>query len=190
MDWEKFLIKHNIDYAKFLVSKDREEIKAFAKKIGYPVYIKANDLNHKSDKGGVIFVQTQADIDGALQKISKLSKNFLVQESVKGREIIIGCSEDETFGPYIMVGLGGIYTEAIKDVSYGINPIDIKTAKRMVDRLKFKKILETYRGHRDVTNDIAKLLVKLSSISYKEKIHFEFNPIIITDKSMKVVDFR
>ena len=190
MNWESFFIKYNIDWAKFLVSRDRNEIKSFAKKIKYPVYLKANDLNHKSDKGGVIFVQSPKDMETALQKIYKLSKTFLVQESVKGREIIIGCSNDKTFGSYIMVGLGGIFTEAIGDVAYGINPIDIHTAKRMIEKLKFNMILGPYRGNRNAKEDIAKLLVKLSNIAYKEKINFEFNPVIITDKSMKVVDFR
>ena len=190
MDWKSFFKSHNIDYADFYVTKNKKEVNNLVKKVGYPVVLKANDLNHKSDKGGIIFVNHEKELQKAVDRISKLSKSILVQKRVRGREIVISCEKDETFGSYIMLGMGGTYVEVLKDVAYGINPIDKKTAKDMLNELKLGETLGSFRGQRNAREEIEKLLVKLSRIAHKKKITFEFNPIIITDESLKVVDFR
>ncbi len=190
MDWKEFFERYSIDYADFYITKDKKKVKEYANKLGFPVVLKAYDLTHKSDKGGVIFVGCKDRLDDAIKRISKLSKTFLIQKRISGREIIVGAGKDKIFGSYIMLGIGGTYVEALKDVAYGINPIDSKTARMMIESLKLKEVLGKFRGQRDARKDVEKLLVKLSKIAYENKLTFEFNPMIITEDSIKVVDFR
>ena len=201
-DWKQFFKKHNIDYADFYIEKNKNKLPQIAKKLGFPLVLKAYDMKkdskpitHKSDYNAVIFVNNEKELKDAIKQLDKLPKgikftSYLLQKLTCGREIIISCAKDPTFGSFIMLGIGGRMVEAIKDVTYGINPIDRKTAQRMVDELKSNKVLGKFRGERDARKNIVDLLVKLSSIAHKEQKEFEFNPVVITEKSLKVVDFR
>ena len=109
MDWKKFFEDNKIDYAEFYITKDANEIKKLSNKVKYPFVLKAIELNHKSDKGGIIFVNREDELKNAIKAIKKLSNSILIQEKVKGREIVISCENDKTFGSYIMIGIGGTY---------------------------------------------------------------------------------
>jgi acyl-CoA synthetase (NDP forming) len=119
--------------------------------------------------------------------------NFIVQEMFKGQELIIGMKRDKTFGPVILLGLGGIFVEVIKDFSMRIAPLTKKDSYDMIEELKGKKLLEGYRGKKKISKDaIVDILMKLSNLSIKEKdiSEIDFNPVMINDKEACVVDAR
>jgi acyl-CoA synthetase (NDP forming) len=137
-----------------VASSEGEAVEA-ANRIGYPIVLKivSPQILHKSDAGGVIVgIETDQGIRDGYNKILKNAKAYnaeaeitgiLVQEMApKGTEIIIGTTTDPTFGPTIMFGLGGIFVEILKDVSFRVAPIDIIDAKEMIKEIKAYKILE------------------------------------------------
>ena len=175
----------------------------FNKKIKYPVVLKVDspEIIHKSDFG-VIFLdlKNQEEVNRALKTELTVLKmhniknyKFIVQEMFKGQELIIGVKRDKTFGPVILLGMGGIFVEVLKDVSMRIAPLSKKDCYEMIEELKSKKLLEGYRNTEPVNKDaIVDILMKISklSISEKEISEIDFNPVMINKKSACVVDVR
>ena len=150
---------YGIPITKIEVAKTEDAAVAAANKIGFPIVLKivSPQVLHKSDAGGVIVgVNDEKGIREGYQKIiSNIKKNvptavidgILVQEMApKGTEIIIGSTVDPTFGPTIMFGLGGIFVEILKDVSFRLAPITKDDAWEMLDEIKAKKMLDGTRG--------------------------------------------
>ncbi len=116
-----------------------------------------------------------------------------MQEFFKGREIIIGLKKDETFEHVIMVGIGGIYTEILKDVSFRVCPINLDDADEMLNELKLKKLLEGVRGEKRINFKLLNsLLVKVSKLpeKYGDIKEMDINPLIVNSKDAKIVDAR
>lgn len=167
-----------------------------AEKIGYPVVLKimSPDLLHKSDIGGVELNIT--DPEGvrraytslmertADNKPDALVEGILVQEMLQpGMEMIIGIKKDPVFGPAIVLGLGGIYVEVLKDVSTRIAPLRPEDAWAMIDELKGKTLLEGARGSlpRD-TDALVDILIKVSRLAVEMEDHLQemdINPLIV-----------
>lgn len=193
------LRKYNIPQPKTIIFKED----FFDKKINYPVVLKVDspEIIHKSDFG-VIFLnlKTQEEVNRALQteitvlRMHKIENyNFVVQEMFKGQELIIGMKRDSTFGPVILLGLGGIFVEVLKDVSMRIAPLLKKDCYEMIEELKGKKLLEGYRNIEPVNKEaIVDILMKLSklSVSQKEIIEIDFNPVMVNKNTACVVDAR
>jgi acetyltransferase len=136
-----------------------EEAVAAAREIGLPVVMKISspDILHKSDVGGVrVGVATELEVVGAFTAIIESARRklpqadisgVLVQEMIRGgRETILGMTRDEQFGPMIMFGLGGIYVEVLKDVSFRIAPLTRRDAEEMVGEIRSIKLLRGVRG--------------------------------------------
>lgn len=162
----------------------------------YPVVAKVVDekVSHKSDAGGVILnIQNKEELDIAINKLLDIGDNFQIQPMIKGKEIIVGMIRDPTFGPMIMVGLGGIYVEILKDVSFGIAPLSKIEARNMIENLKTIKLLKGVRGEKPVDIDaIVDILIKISmlAIDYPELKELEINPLMVSEKGAIAVDFR
>ncbi|MDD5569409.1 MAG: acetate--CoA ligase family protein, partial [Candidatus Pacebacteria bacterium] len=123
----------------------------------------------------------------------KKIEGILVQEMVSGNEIAIGMKRDEQFGPVLMAGLGGIFIEIIKDVTFRVAPIEKAEAMEMIKELKGYKLLQGFRGKPGVNIDkLAALIVNVSNMVVKENkvMALDFNPVIANDKSVVVADFR
>jgi acyl-CoA synthetase (NDP forming) len=175
----------------------------FDKNINYPVVLKVDspEIIHKSDFG-VIFLdlKNQEEVNRALKTEMTILKmhniidyKFVVQEMIKGQELILGMKRDKTFGPVILFGIGGIFVEVLKDFSIRIAPLKKKDCFEMISELRGKKLLEGYRNTKPVNKDkIVELLIKLSNMAIKEKniSEIDFNPVIIDDKKAYVVDAR
>jgi 4-hydroxybutyrate---CoA ligase (ADP-forming) len=190
-----------------LCTTEQEGIDA-ARQIGYPLVMKivSPDIIHKSDAGGVkVGVKTDDELKSAFRTITENAlkyksdakiKGVLVQEMVKSaKETILGASQDPTFGPVIMFGLGGIYVEVLKDVVFRVAPIDEQEAINMVESIKTIKLLKGVRGEKPSDlKAIADSLQRLSQlvVDFPEIKEFDINPLLVLEagKGARVVDAR
>jgi 4-hydroxybutyryl-CoA synthetase (ADP-forming) len=190
-----------------LCTTEQEGIDA-ARQIGYPLVMKivSPDIIHKSDAGGVkVGVKTDDELKSAFRTITENAlkyksdakiKGVLVQEMVKSaKETILGASQDPTFGPVIMFGLGGIYVEVLKDVVFRVAPIDEQEAINMVEFIKTIKLLKGVRGEKPSDlKAIADSLQRLSQlvVDFQEIKEFDINPLLVLEegKGARVVDAR
>ena len=179
-----------------------------ARQIGYPLVMKivSPDIIHKSDAGGVkVGIKTDDELRNSFRTITENAlkyksdakiKGVLVQEMVKSaKETILGASQDPTFGPVIMFGLGGIYVEVLKDVVFRIVPIDEQEAINMVESIKTIKLLKGVRGEKSSDlRAIADSLQRLSQlvVDFPEIKEFDINPLLVLEagKGARVVDAR
>jgi 4-hydroxybutyryl-CoA synthetase (ADP-forming) len=179
-----------------------------AKQIGYPVVMKiaSPDIIHKSDAGGVkVGIKSDDELRAAFRSIVESAKRYkadarikgvLVQEMVKSaKETILGASQDPSFGPVIMVGLGGIYVEVLKDVVFRVAPINEREAMEMVESMKTIKLLKGVRGEKPSDlKAIADSLQRLSQlvVDFPEIKEFDINPLLVLEegKGARVVDAR
>jgi len=165
----------------------------------YPVALKvcSNKILHKTDVGGVkLNIRDEQDLRKIFKEFKKKfpKESFLVdQMEEKGVEVIIGLVQDPTFGLSIMCGIGGIYTELYKDVSFRVVPIDRYDAGQMVEEIKGKKLLEGFRNIPANKQLVIDLLLKVSKIG-EELIdsiaQMDLKPVFIYDKSLCVVDAK
>jgi 4-hydroxybutyryl-CoA synthetase (ADP-forming) len=193
---------------KSILGATEDECVRAAKDIGYPVVMKiaSPDIIHKSDAGGVkVGVKNDDELRAAFRSIMENAKKYkadakikgvLVQEMVKSaKETILGASQDPTFGPVIMFGLGGIYVEVLKDVVFRVAPIDEREAGRMVKSIKTIKLLKGVRGEKPSDlKAIADSLQRLSQLvtDFPEIKEFDINPLLVLEegKGARVVDAR
>ncbi len=193
---------------KSILGTTEEECIKAVKEIGYPVVMKiaSPDILHKSDAGGVkVGVKSDDELRSAFQSIIESAKRYkpdakikgvLVQEMVKSaKETILGASQDPTFGPMIMFGLGGIYVEVLKDVVFRVAPIDEREAIDMVESIKTIKLLKGVRGEKPSDlKAISDSLQRLSQLvtDFNEIKEFDMNPLLVLEegKGARVVDAR
>ena len=193
---------------KSILGTTEEECVSAAKEIGYPVVIKiaSPDIIHKSDAGGVkVGIKSDEELRTAFRSIMESAKKYksdakikgvLVQEMIKSaKETILGASQDPTFGPVIMFGLGGIYVEVLRDVVFRVAPIDSREATNMVESIKTIKLLKGVRGEKPSDlNAIADSLQRLSQllVDFPEIKEFDINPLLVLEegRGARVVDSR
>lgn len=173
-------------------------------RLEFPVACKllSEGLVHKKDVGGVIVdVTDAAEVESVLSRFKKLAAKkrmrfggMFVQQMVEsGVELILGGTRDATFGPVVVVGLGGTYTELIRDYSLAIAPVTPGEAGAMLTRIRLGRVLEGYRGGpkvkigrlSQVVSDFSKIMVENPTIS-----QVEVNPLIATEDQILAVDAR
>lgn len=180
----------------------------FARRINKPVVLKllSRDITHKSDVGGVkVDLRSEQEIREAFREIYKNVEKrfpsaqideFIVQEMVKdGKETVLGMIYDPKCGPVIMFGLGGIYVEVLRDVSFRIAPLTEMDALEMINSLRNSPLLKGVRGEKPVNiGFIIENLQRLSqlSIDFEDIKELDINPFIVTEKpkQCKIVDAR
>ncbi|HYX72112.1 MAG TPA: acetate--CoA ligase family protein, partial [Nitrososphaera sp.] len=193
---------------KSILCTTEQECMNAANQIGYPLVMKivSPDIIHKSDAGGVkVGIKTDDELKNSFRTITENAlkyksdakiKGVLVQEMVKSaKETILGASQDPTFGPVIMFGLGGIYVEVLKDVVFRVAPIDEQEAINMVESIKTIKLLKGVRGEKSSDlKAIADSLQRLSQlvVDFPEIKEFDINPLLVLEvgKGARVVDAR
>jgi acetate---CoA ligase (ADP-forming) len=181
---------------------------AAAKEIGFPVALKivSPDIVHKVDVGGVkLNLESEVDVRDAyselIQQVTSAKENIqiwgvLVQEMVRGgKETILGMKRDPHFGALLMFGLGGIYVEVLKDVTFRIAPIRELGAHLMIENIKSIKLLKGYRGEPPSDLEaIAQSLLRLSQLvtDFPEIEEMDINPLIVlpAGSGARVVDAR
>lgn len=188
------MVKSVAPVAEHTVAKKLEDVRRFADKVGYPLVLKALSpkILHKTEAGAVRIVHAAEQLAKEFDALKKLAPTVLAQEFVAGNEFIIGLKKDPTFGHVILAGIGGIYVEVYKDVSFRVCPIGQKDAEAMLDDLKGKAILAGARGRKLNRKALVDALVKLSRLPEKQKdiAELDINPFILNAKEGKVVDAR
>jgi acyl-CoA synthetase (NDP forming) len=181
----------------YFVKTEEECLKA-AKEIGYPVVLKGTGegIAHKTEKGLVkVKIMDEEGLKRAYREILSTGEKIegmLLQKFIPGkREFIAGIVRDPQFGPVIMFGLGGIFTEVLKDVTFRIAPIEKVDAEEMISELKSAKLLDAFRGEKPVNKEkLISLLVKLSEVPFKDEriAEIDLNPIIPWEDEIYIVD--
>ncbi|HTY74058.1 MAG TPA: acetate--CoA ligase family protein [Candidatus Nanoarchaeia archaeon] len=198
--------EYGISVNKFNLAKNDKEAAGQAEKIGYPIVLKivSQDIIHKSDAGGVkVNLKTATEVEAAYKTIIENAKKYkadariegvLVQEMApQGTEVIIGAIKDPQFGQTVMVGLGGIFVELLKDVNFRVAPITKDDAKEMITQLKAFPLLNGYRGEKPADIDaLAEILYNVSKIvlDNPEIKEMDLNPVMAYPKGAKTVDAR
>lgn len=180
------------------LTKTKEEAIREAEAMGYPVVMKgcSAELSHKTEAGMVALNITDSDqVAQVFDELTSKAKNLdgiLVEKMVRGsREFVIGLSRDPSFGPCVMFGLGGIFTEALKDVTFRVAPLTREDALEMIDEIKTKKLLGEFRGSPAVDREsLAKALVGVGDLGIKHDsiAEIDINPLIICGDKPVAVD--
>jgi acetyltransferase len=199
---------YGIRLAQTMVSKTAAEAAAAASKVGFPVAVKLDSatITHKTDVGGVrLNLKSEKEVARAFNairaKLAKLGRakemdGVTVQRMVTGGiEAIVGVTQDPSFGPLMMFGLGGIYAEMMKDVAVKLHPLTDIDAKELVSSIKMKKLFEGFRGTPPAdTASIEDLLLRLSVMieDNPQIAELDFNPVEVMPRGEGywVVDAR
>jgi acyl-CoA synthetase (NDP forming) len=195
-----------IDVVDTRMASSKEEAIAISEKLGFPVALKiiSPDITHKSDSGGVrLGLKTSTEVEKAYNDMlmavgrrcpGALIEGVSVQKMVPlGVEIIIGMSKDPQFGPVLMFGLGGIWVEILKDVSFRIVPLERRDAQEMIQEIKGFPLFKGYRGTDPISlTHLEELLLKVSRFveNHPEIKELDLNPIFAYKDGAIAVDAR
>ena len=222
LDWrktEELLKKYQIPLVESLLIENAEQGIKFANRVGFPVVLKLlspGDL-HKTDKGLVkLNIQNEQQLESAFVILTTPSvilrqqpkdlgdssairpqndnrKRIIIQKQVSGLELFMGIKRDQSFGPVISFGLGGIFVEALEDIVLGICPISKKEAAEMIKSIKGYKILQGYRGQKPIDIEkLADVLVNVANLAMenKEIKEIDFNPVFAAGNNIIVADAK
>ena len=200
------LSKYSFPVNKSVFISNKDQIQTACENLTFPLVIKivSPQITHKTDVGGVLLnlTNTQDVISGFISMTTSLKEKFpnydiqgvLLEEQIPdGIELIAGVVNDPTFGQCLMFGLGGIFVELLKDVSFRLIPATKLEIESMISEIKFAKILNGLRGKKVNKKELIATLLKLSNFvdeNSKFISETDLNPIIITDERVVVVDAR
>jgi acetate---CoA ligase (ADP-forming) len=166
------------------------------KVVGFPIVMKVIGPLHKSDVGGVkIDINDMTAAETAQEELLQIpdAEGVLIQKMVSGVEVILGAVREEGFGHLVMFGLGGIYTEVLKDVRFSLAPLNFDEALSMIRGIRSYPILEGVRGQKPVSIEIlADYLVRLSLLvnDFPQIEEIDLNPVKGENNDLFVVDAR
>jgi acyl-CoA synthetase (NDP forming) len=188
------------------LASSQKDALAFSNDIGFPAVLKiySPDITHKTDAGGVkVGLKNAAEVKKAYSEImasvkekfpsAKIEGVSVQQMARPGIEIIIGVFKDPQFGPVIMFGLGGIFVEVLKDVSFRLVPIEKRDAEQMIKEIKGYALLNGYRGQEPAhIPSLIDILLRLSDFIDKtpEIKEMDINPVFAYKDSALAVDAR
>ncbi|AEG14098.1 acetyl-CoA synthetase I (NDP forming), beta subunit [Desulfofundulus kuznetsovii DSM 6115] len=186
-----------------LLAHNEEEAVERAGELGYPVVLKVRSplITHKSDTGGVALnLVDSRQVRLAYREIMARARAtdpaaaVTVQPMASpGREMIIGVTTDRQFGPVLMCGLGGVFTEILGDVSFRLVPVSPGVARNMIRSLRGYRLLAGYRGAPPADEEaLVNILVKISDLvaSYPQIQEMDLNPVVVYDRGALVLDAR
>ncbi len=185
---------YGVPVPEFSLARSPEEAVAAAKRIGFPVVLKivSPDVVHKSDVGGVLLgLESEEQVyEGYKRVIDNVQRSMpkarivgvLVHRMApKGVEVIVGATRDPVFGPVVMFGLGGVFVEVLRDVSFRVAPVSEEDAEEMLREVKGYKILRGYRGTppRDLAA-LKKIIVAVSNLmmDLEDVAELDLNPVM------------
>jgi succinyl-CoA synthetase beta subunit len=194
-----FLAEHGIPVTREVLVTTEENAVLAAEDIGYPVVLKGSGeaLSHKTEMNLIaIDMRNEAEVREAFRKLTSNPQakveEVLVQQMVKGdRELVIGLTRDDQFGPCVMFGLGGIFTEILEDISFRVAPLSRVDAMEMMEDIRGKKILGAVRGKSPVDTEVlADILLSLGQIGldYEKVREIDINPLKILEGKPIAVD--
>jgi acetyl-CoA synthetase (ADP-forming) len=196
---KEFLRSYGIPATREILVHNREECAKAAHAIGYPLVLKAcsPQLAHKTEKG-LVRLDLRSDqelilaFDDLTSRMEGNGKNVLVQELIKGpRELVAGMTRDPQFGPCVMFGLGGIFTEILKDIAFRVAPLEKRDALDLAQEIKAHKILGAVRGLPAADMDLlCTILIKVGEIGLENEAiqEIDINPLILSGAKPVAVD--
>jgi succinyl-CoA synthetase beta subunit len=198
------LTMEGVPVLKTLPAKDENEAVQVASEIGFPVALKISspDVIHKTETGGIrVDLKDGSEVRNAFKEIVSTftsanpgmrTDGVIVQSQGKGLELIIGTLKDQQFGPVLMCGLGGVYVEAIKDVSFRLIPLGAHDAKEMLEDLQGYGVLTCTRRERIDLSAIENFLLQISRLMEKhpEIEEMDLNPVFASSFGVEVCDAR
>ena len=196
---KQVLAAYGIPITKEVLAKDRDDLEKGLKKIGFPLVMKgcSADIAHKTEKGLIhVDIRTAAEAKKAFREILAGMEGYeggvLMQEMIKGRrELVMGLTRDPQFGPCVMFGLGGIFTEILHDVSFRRAPLEIRDTKEMMQEIKGHKILDAVRGMEAADQKLlSEMLISVGRIGldFDNVMEIDLNPVILSGSKPVVVD--
>lgn len=196
---KRLLASYGIPVVREIVVRDPGQLPTAVEEIGYPVVLKgcAPDITHKTEKDLVrVDIRNDAEATTAYTdlaaRMDSPEASVLVQKMVKGRrELMVGMTRDPQFGPCVMFGLGGIFTEILKDVCFRMAPLTRKDALDMMTEIKGFRILDAIRGMEPVNREeLAQILIKVGKIGLENHRikEIDVNPLVIAKGSPVAVD--
>jgi len=199
-DSKRLLSSYGIPVVKEKLAQSRAAAVKAAKEIGLPVVLKgcSSEIAHKTEKKLIeVDLRTLKEVERAYEAIVERVgqtplDGVLVQEMVKGsRELVVGMIRDAQFGPCVMFGLGGIFTEILKDVSFRIAPLEKRDALEMAGEIKSAKILGAFRGMPPVDMDLlVSMLISMGKLGLDLEAvkEVDVNPLIVSGSRPVAVD--
>jgi acyl-CoA synthetase (NDP forming) len=202
----QLLEEYGIPYPPHGLAHDALEAERIAEKLGYGVVLKvvSPDVVHKSDAGGVLLgLEDGATVRDGFEALVKRVRSsvpgariegaLVCKEAPEGLEVIVGALEDATFGPTVMVGMGGVFTEVLRDVSFRVAPLEPRDAEEMIGEIRGYPLLTGARGQAPL--DVASLAELLLSVSrlvteHREIKELDLNPVRLYKDSLLVLDVR
>jgi acetyl-CoA synthetase (ADP-forming) len=196
---KKILAEYDIPVTREILVSDEKGLLEACRKIGYPLVLKACSFQiaHKSERGLIrTDIRNDEEALSAFGDISPKMKGVpggvLVQEMAKGkRELVVGMTRDPQFGPCVMFGLGGIFTEILNDVTFRIAPLTRADALRMMRDIRGAKILDAVRGMEAVDEELlASILINVGRIGVENDAikEVDINPLILVGSRPVAVD--
>jgi len=198
----KIIKKYRIPIVESYFSLEIEYLKNRIKNFDKAVLkVYSPDIVHKTEAKSVILdIRNKKELEKAykdlLCNVFSYNKNsriesFVLQKQINGLEIFVGGKTDNVFGKVIVFGAGGIFTEIYKDISIRVLPISLKDVEEMVKETKVYEILKGFRGKKFNLKSLFELILRSGNMFLKENIkEFDFNPVIINEKGVYVVDWR
>jgi acyl-CoA synthetase (NDP forming) len=206
VDSKRMLLEAGINATATELARTKDEAVAISEKLGYPVVLKivSSDVAHKSDAGGVkLKLQTKGEVAEAYNAILQSIHAKYPQAGIQGisvqkmarpgLEVIIGMYEDKQFGPVLMFGLGGVWVELMKDVSFKLTPMTRQDASDMIKEIKGYALLKGFRGSEPAdTNCLEEMILKVAQlVEQNPKIkELDLNPVFAYRDGAIAVDAR
>ena len=196
---KKVLAHYGIPVTEEVLVTNPADLSKAVHKIGFPLVMKgcAAEIAHKTEKGLIrVDIRNEDEARTAFEEIASAmddaQKTVLVQQMVKGqRELVVGLTRDPQFGPCVMFGLGGIFTEILEDTSFRVAPIEKRDALEMMQEIRAHKILEAIRGMEPADKDtLADMLIAVGRLGIENEAveEIDINPVILSRGKPVAVD--
>ena len=206
-DSNAILTAYGLPMIRTQIATTEAQAAQIAREIGYPVVMKLHspDITHKTDAGGVrLDLRDDADVGAAYRQIVSSARHYKPDARIEGvtlqpyfsnpdYEILLGAKRDPNFGPVILFGMGGIYTEVLKDRSLGLPPMNRLLARRLMQETKAYALLQGYRSRPPADMQILEeMIIRLSQllIDFPDIAELDMNPVLIKDGKPVAVDAR
>lgn len=194
---KQMLVEYGIPVTRETVARSADDAVRAAGEIGYPVVLKGSgeQISHKTEMDLIALnLSGENELREAFGRMTSDGKvkEVLVQQMVKGdRELVVGMTRDPQFGPCVMFGLGGVFTEVLQDVAFRVAPLSRRDAMEMMDDIKARKILESFRGKPAVDREaLADILINVGRMGLEQDRirEIDINPLKVPGGKPVAVD--
>jgi len=207
MESKKLLSAYGVPTNREETAATGTEAVKIAKDMGFPVVLKINsrDITHKSDAGGVLLdLKNSQEVSDGFEQIIQNAKSYNPKARLEGVtiqpmikpinfELILGAKKDRDFGPVILFGMGGVFTEILKDQAIALPPLNRLLARRLMEKTRVYKLLHGYRNILPANlESLEEILIRLAHLvtDFSEIQELDMNPVVVTENGFSAIDAR